>query len=117
MRLTSLARPYCGLSIQQAAERFDVIVFSGAGVMSPVTQVRSQRLGQMVAAASTARATESDVAMVRREYGDIKAKLLGIALLLNTHTSLGRSFWMLFPRDRDRAFVLSIPTAAGTPGH
>ena len=58
-----LARPHFGLFIEEAARKFDVIVFSGTGIKSPITQVLSQRLGYMVIGAAAGRATESAVEM------------------------------------------------------
>jgi hypothetical protein len=104
-----VARPHFALLIRDAAERFDVIIVSGAGIKSPITQVLSQRLGHMVVAAAAGRATESGVEIVRREYSDRKAKLLGVALLMNTPTYLGRRFWNFFRRTRESGFGASVP--------
>jgi Mrp family chromosome partitioning ATPase len=90
-----LARPQLGLLLDAAKEVFDVVVVSGADDSSPITQVLSQRLDHMILVGVAGRTTESDLEAVRREFGDRRANLLGLVLLLKVPNRLGRSVWGL----------------------
>ena len=112
-----IARPHFGVLTRSASDRFDFIIVSGADIKSPISQVLSQRLDSMVLAATAGQATESDVTTVSREYGDRKARLLGVALLVHTMTAVGRRFWGLFPRRKPAENPSGTATPNGARRH
>ena len=91
-----LARPQFGVLLAAAKETYDVVIVTGTDDSSPITQVLSQRLDHMILVGLAGRTTESDLDAVRREFGDRRANLLGIVLLLRVHTRISRAFWGLF---------------------
>jgi hypothetical protein len=101
-----LARLQFAVLLAEARGLFDVILVAGASAASPITQVLSQRIDQMLLVGTAGRTTEDQVEAVRREFSDRRARLIGITLL----SSSGEPVYAWFAKVWRRIVAGSAPT-------
>lgn len=93
-----IARSAFGSLLEAAKSQFNVVIVSGASASSPITQVLSQRLDNLIVVGSAGHSLEADYASTLRALSDRRAEVVGLALLTGGRRRVRRAMGKLFGR-------------------
>jgi Mrp family chromosome partitioning ATPase len=112
-----LAQPRFTALLDSAKSDFGVVIVAGADVSSPVTQILSQRLDLLILLGGAGHTTEAELAAAEREFGERRARLLGMVLLLSRPTRLRRAISRAFGGRRASKHAAQEKKTAGVTQH